>query len=43
MSEPDGVILPRKKGETTKDMGADNLATFDRWQRWREIFTMPAS
>jgi len=21
-------------------MGADNLATFDRWQRWREIFTM---
>ena len=20
-------------------MGADNLATFDRWQRWREIFT----
>ena len=21
-------------------MGADNLAGFDRWQRWREIFTM---
>ena len=21
-------------------MGADNLASFDRWQRWREIFTM---
>jgi nicotinate-nucleotide adenylyltransferase len=21
-------------------MGADNLATFERWQRWREIFTM---
>ena len=21
-------------------MGADNLAHFDRWQRWREIFTM---
>jgi nicotinate-nucleotide adenylyltransferase len=21
-------------------MGADNLATFDRWHRWREIFTM---
>ena len=21
-------------------MGADNLATFDRWQRWREIFAM---
>jgi nicotinate-nucleotide adenylyltransferase len=21
-------------------MGADNLAAFDRWQRWREIFTM---
>jgi nicotinate-nucleotide adenylyltransferase len=21
-------------------MGADNLAQFDRWQRWREIFTM---
>jgi nicotinate-nucleotide adenylyltransferase len=21
-------------------MGADNLATFDRWQRWREIFTI---
>jgi nicotinate-nucleotide adenylyltransferase len=21
-------------------MGADNLATFDRWLRWREIFTM---
>jgi nicotinate-nucleotide adenylyltransferase len=21
-------------------MGADNLATFDRWERWREIFTM---
>src|SRR5262245_29824897 len=21
-------------------MGADNLATFDRWQRWREIFTL---
>jgi len=21
-------------------MGADNLATIDRWQRWREIFTM---
>ena len=21
-------------------MGADNLATFDQWQRWREIFTM---
>ena len=21
-------------------MGADNLATFDRWQRWREIFIM---
>src|SRR5262245_38968414 len=21
-------------------MGPDNLATFDRWQRWREIFTM---
>ena len=20
-------------------MGADNLATFDRWQNWREIFT----
>jgi nicotinate-nucleotide adenylyltransferase len=20
-------------------MGADNLASFDRWQRWREIFT----
>ena len=21
-------------------MGADNLATFERWERWREIFTM---
>jgi nicotinate-nucleotide adenylyltransferase len=21
-------------------MGADNLANFDRWERWREIFTM---
>jgi nicotinate-nucleotide adenylyltransferase len=21
-------------------MGADNLASFDRWERWREIFTM---
>ena len=21
-------------------MGADNLATFDRWQQWREIFAM---
>jgi len=21
-------------------MGADNLASFDRWQRWRDIFTM---
>jgi nicotinate-nucleotide adenylyltransferase len=21
-------------------MGADNLASFERWQRWREIFTM---
>jgi nicotinate-nucleotide adenylyltransferase len=21
-------------------MGADNLASFDRWQRWREIFAM---
>jgi len=21
-------------------MGADNRATFDRWQRWREIFTL---
>jgi len=21
-------------------MGADNLAAFDRWQRWREIFAM---
>lgn len=21
-------------------MGADNLASFDRWQRWREIFTL---